>query len=117
MESNPVLVKFSNEQLRRVADRIESLRNFLNEQFDRDPKTGDAIITDGPVQQFIALDIASLINDPSAVIDDGSDKDGRASITGQDLIDVMNLAQKIQTFLSGEKTIAAASKAAVNARM
>lgn len=101
MISDPTVISFSNEHTRPFCDKIGSsyfeAKKLLNLY---DSKGIEALI----------------LNDPSGYIDDGSDKDGRSQLMGQDIYAIKQIALWIVTNSESDEnyTVNMVLKAAVN---
>lgn len=78
--TNPLAVKFANEQVRRIAD------TYGRTLFD----------TDKVLALWRAHGLAELIPNDDSLIADGAGSDGRRAITGADLHGMIGLLQTVE---------------------
>lgn len=101
MIDNPQAVKFCNEHVRVLADRV----------------AGIAVQIQSFGAMFAAKGLAELIPNDETPIDDGSKSDGRTPITGADVWEMLALAKTLGEMATGpDSKIATVLKVSVNPR-
>ena len=92
--NNPQLVKYCNEDLRKLADLFVQIANF----------------SEGSIATYNANDLGTIINNAGStnLVEDGSDVDGRTLVTGGDVFNIVTLLQDFNTFMTqGRKDVLA----------
>jgi hypothetical protein len=86
MIDNPQAVKFSNEEIRTLADEIVRVSKHINHA----------------AAEYVAQGLAGQFPNDATEVDDGSHVDGRSIITGADVNDMISIASDIKALLESE---------------